>query len=75
MAVRPMLAALIMAGVSYLIYMGLTFFVSSKIAVIIAIFAAIAVYVLAAVFTKAITRDEIIHMPKGERIAALLRLK
>ena len=30
---------------------------------------------LAAVFTKAITRDEIIHMPKGERIAALLRLK
>ena len=55
--------------------MGLTFFVSSKIAVIIAIFAAIAVYVLAAVFTKATTRDEIIHMPKGERIAALLRLK
>lgn len=75
MAVRPMLAALIMAGVTYLIYMGLTFFVSGKIAVIIAIFAAIAVYVLAAVFTKAITRDEIIHMPKGERIAALLRLK
>ena len=43
--------------------------------VVAAIAAAVFVYVLAAVFTKAITRDEVVHMPKGERIAALLRLK
>lgn len=75
MAVRPLLASLIMAGVSYPVYALLSMFVSGKIAVVAAIAAAVFVYVLAAVFTKAITRDEVVHMPKGERIAALLRLK
>lgn len=75
MSLRPLLAALIMAGVSYPLYMLLEMFLGGKIAVIAAIAAAVLVYVLAAVFTKAITRDEIIHMPKGERIASLLHLK
>ena len=49
--------------------------ISGKIAVIVAIVAAVVVYVVAAVLTKAITREEIVHLPKGEKIAALLRLK
>ncbi len=75
MAVRPLLAALIMAAVSYPFYLLLALWLGSKIAIIASILVAIGIYVLAAIFTKAITRDEIVHMPKGERIAAFLHLK
>ncbi|MGN0478061.1 MAG: oligosaccharide flippase family protein [Hominenteromicrobium sp.] len=75
MSVRPLLAALVMAAVSWPVYWLLAQAISSKIAVIIAILLAIVVYVVAAVFTKAITREEIVHLPKGERIADILRLK
>ena len=75
MSVRPLLAALIMAAVSLPVYWLLVQVISGKIAVIVAIVAAVVVYVVAAVLTKAITREEIVHLPKGEKIAALLRLK
>ena len=36
---------------------------------------AILVYLVAAVFTKAITREEIVQLPKGEKLADKLHLK
>lgn len=75
MSARPLLAALIMAAVSLPVYWLLAQAISGKIAVIVAIVAAVVVYVVAAVLTKAITREEIVHLPKGEKIAALLHLK
>ena len=75
MSVRPLLASLVMAAVSLPVFWLLSRVMSGKIAVILAILLAIVVYVIAAVFTKAITRDEIVQLPKGEKIAALLRLK
>ncbi len=75
MAIRPLLASAIMVAVSLPVYWLLTLWVSAKVAIIPVILLAIFVYVLAAVFTKAITREEILHMPKGEKIAAVLHLK
>lgn len=75
MSVRPLLASVVMAAVSLPVYWLLQQIVGAKIAVIAAIVLAVIVYVIAAVFTKAITRDEIVHLPKGEKIAALLHLK
>lgn len=75
LSIRPLLASVIMGGVSYGVYFVLTMFLSPKIAVIPAVIAAIAVYAAAAVLTKAVGREEIVRLPKGEKIAALLRLK
>ena len=75
MAVRPLLASVIMAAVSLPFYLLLTLWISPKIAVIPAIMAAVAVYAVAAVLTKVVTREEVVHLPKGEKIANLLRLK
>lgn len=75
MAIRPLLASVVMGVLSGGIYVLLAGAVGSKIAVIIAVVAAVVIYVFAALLTKAITRDEVVRMPKGEKIAALLRLK
>lgn len=75
MAVRPLLASVVMGALSGGLYFLLSGAVGSKIAVLVAIAAAIVLYVLAALLTKAITRDEVVRLPKGEKIAALLRLK
>ena len=55
--------------------MLLTRFMSEKFAVIPVILLAILVYLVAAVFTKAITREEIVQLPKGEKLADKLHLK
>lgn len=75
MSVRPLIASVIMAVVSFGVYWLFCTFMDPRFAVIVAIVVAVAVYALAAILTKAVTREEILHMPKGEKIAALLRLK
>lgn len=74
-SVRPALAALLMVAVSLPAYWLFSALMGDKIAVVVAIVLAVIVYALAAVLTKAVTRDEVVHLPKGERIAALLRMK
>jgi stage V sporulation protein B len=64
-----------MAAVSYPVYWLLTLWVSPKIAVLPAIFAAILAYAAAGILTKVITKDDVVHLPKGEKIVRLLRLK
>ena len=75
MGIRPLLASVIMGAVSYPVYLLLTRFMSEKFAVIPVILLAILVYLVAAVFTKAITREEIVQLPKGEKLADKLHLK
>lgn len=75
MSVRPLLASVIMAALSLPFYWLLTCWISPKIAVIPAILAAVVVYLVAAVLTKVITRDDVVHLPKGQKIAAILHLK
>ena len=75
MGIRPLLASVIMGAVSYPVYLLLTRFMREKFAVIPVILLAILVYLVAAVFTKAITREEIVQLPKGEKLADKLHLK
>ena len=75
MGIRPLLASVIMGAVSYPVYLLLTRFMSEKFAIIPVILLAILVYLVAAVFTKAITREEIVQLPKGEKLADKLHLK
>ncbi|MBR4972797.1 MAG: polysaccharide biosynthesis C-terminal domain-containing protein, partial [Oscillospiraceae bacterium] len=74
-AVRPLLAALCMGLVVYAAYYGLHLVSSSRLILCggpIAV--GVAVYALAAIKLKAITREDCLLLPKGEKIANLLRL-
>ena len=75
MSFRPLLASVIMAAVSLPVYRLLTLCMSPKLAVVPAILVAVAVYLAAAILTKVITKEDIVHLPKGQRIAKLLRIK
>ena len=75
MFMPPLAASLAMGAVSYPIYHFLSMAMDMRIAVIIAILFAVFVYVVFAVLLKAIKKEEILMMPKGEKIAKVLRLK
>lgn len=75
MSFRPLLASVIMAAVSLPVYRLLTLCMSPKLAIVPAILVAVAVYLAAAILTKVITKEDIVHLPKGQRIAKLLRIK
>jgi len=81
---KPLLCAVIMAGVSYLTYKGAEYLGSDSLgtgntAVVIylatAIIAGVVVYAALIVLTRAITRDDLSHVPKGDKLAKLLRVK
>jgi stage V sporulation protein B len=73
-----------MAGVSYLTYTGSQYIgagflgtgnVAGIIYLAIAILVGIVVYAALIVLTRAITRDDLSHIPKGDKFAKLLRVK
>ena len=77
---RPTLAALVMAGVVYAIYypMSKVFSLGSTMDQVILcgvpIVVGVVVYVVCVIKFKAITREDCLLLPKGEKIAKLLRL-
>ena len=75
MALRPLLASVLMAAVSLPVYALLTLWISPKIAVLPAIAVAVVAYGVAAILTRAVTKDEIRHLPGGTKLARLLRMK
>ena len=68
-------SALVMGGVSYGAYFCLTLFLSPKLAVVPAIFLAVGVYALCVVAFRVVTYDDVAMLPKGEKLARLLRLR
>jgi len=81
---KPLLCAVIMAGASYMTYKGAEYLGASSLgtgnaAVIIylaaAIIVGVIVYAALVVLTRAITRDDLSHLPKGDKLAKLLRVK
>ena len=68
-------SALVMGGVSYGAYFCLTLFLSPKLAVVPAIFVAVGVYALCVVAFRVVTYDDVAMLPKGEKLARLLRLR
>lgn len=66
--IKPLIAAGIMGGVSYLIYTGLLHILVPKLATIIALFSAVVVYALCVVYLNILSEEEYLAMPKGNKI-------
>ena len=75
---RSVLAALIMGAATYGTWIGLRVLLGTSVSRIIAcglpIMVGVAVYAVAAVLLKAITKEDCLLLPKGEKIARLLHL-
>ena len=69
----PFLSAMIMSGISFVIYFIFNLFMKDTTAVIIAIIIAIPVYILAMIFTGGITQHEMYRLPGGKYLAPLCR--
>ena len=69
---KPIFATLIMGICSYFIYLNIFGIIGAKMATIIAIVIAVALYVLAIVALKVFTKEEIIMMPQGTKIIKIL---
>ena len=72
---RPLVSTLIMAGATWAAYGLAGRVVSDRLATLAAIVAAVAVYLVLILATHAITREDILMFPKGEKLAKLLRLR
>ena len=72
---RPLLSGLIMGACAYLSYRGLALLTGSRL-VLCAVPVAVGgvVYVAAVVLLKVITKEDCLLLPKGEKIAKILRL-
>ena len=70
-----LLSAGVMGVGSYFVYQGFCLLVSPKIALFPAIASAVLLYVVAAVFFRAVSYDDVATLPKGEWLAAKLHLK
>jgi len=81
---KPLLCALVMAAFAFFIYEGLyilssNIFGTGRLAVIlylgVAIFAGVIAYLALIVLTRTITKDDLLFVPKGEKLAKLLRVR
>lgn len=70
--IKPLLAALVCGVGAFVSYSLLDNFMSGKIATILAVVVAIIVYIICLFLFKAIQKDDILQMPKGEKIVSLL---
>ena len=71
--IKPLAAGLIMGVLVLAAYMGLSLIISSRLATAISVCLGAAVYVIMLLKTKAIIESEIIMLPKGVKLAALLK--
>lgn len=68
----PLVCALISVGGATLIYLLLTHIITTKISTIVCIILAIISYLFLILKTKAVTKDELLMLPKGKKIARFL---
>ena len=71
---KPLLAAAAMGLAAYMAYNVLASLVSQKIACLLAVAIGVAVYGIFVILLKAITYEDCLLLPKGEKIAKILRL-
>ncbi len=72
---KPILCSAVSVFASYGIYLLIKGFIAPKFATIVAIGIAGLLYVIAIFITKSLNRDDVILLPKGEKIADLLTKK
>jgi len=81
---KPLLCALIMAAVAYFTYEGAywlgsgilgTGYSAVVVYLAVAILVGVLVYAALVIFTRTITKDDLIYLPKGDKLAKLLRVR
>ena len=73
--VRPMAACLGMGAGAYITYRLVSSVLGNAVGVVLAICVAAAIYVVLLLALHALERDDIMMMPKGDKLVKLLRLK
>lgn len=70
--VKPFIAGLLCALAAFGANYGLTTFISPKLSAIVSVLVAAVVYFVLIVVLKALTKDDVLLLPKGKKIASLL---
>lgn len=70
--VKPFVASVLMGVTVFLSYKGLVLFAPNIIATLVSVVIGVIVYAVLVLLLKAITRDEIFALPKGDKIVAVL---
>lgn len=73
LAVKPIIATILMSVISYGGYMAVRILLPIRIATIIAIIVAVIVFVASLLILKVFSKDEIEMLPKGEKVYAVLK--
>lgn len=71
--IKPVIATAIMGVCSYFIYLTLSGIIAQNLATIVSILFAIIIYVLAIIVLKVFKKEEIMMMPYGNKIYAILK--
>jgi stage V sporulation protein B len=72
---RPLAASVVMAGCAWACNGLFSRIMSNNAAVLLAICAAVGVYLILVILLRVVTREDIMMLPKGEKIANVLRIK
>ena len=78
--VKPLIAGILCAVTAFIVNLGLSAVLndgnmSNLICVAVSIICAVIVYVIAVLMLRAITKDEVLMLPKGKKLAAILEKK
>jgi stage V sporulation protein B len=71
---RPLLASVLMGAAAWAVHGLVSGAAGNLVAVGVAICAAVAVYLVLVLALKAVSRDDVMLMPKGEKIAKILKI-
>ena len=71
--IRPFMCSLVMGLFTYGTYKGLKNYITYIYACVIAMFVAVVTYAITLVLFKAITREELLNMPKGSQIYRIFK--
>lgn len=70
--IKPLLSGIICAVAARLVYMLASKFAGNMISTVVGIVAAVIVYALCIILLKVLTKDDVLMLPKGEKIAKIL---
>ena len=73
LAIKPIIATILMSVISYGIYMAVRIILPIRIATIIAIIVAVIVFVASLLILKVFSKEEIEMLPKGDKVYAILK--
>lgn len=70
--IKPLLSAVLCGTGAYFAYIVLINKFSNSISTILAVFFAVIIYILSVLFLKVLTKDDVLMLPKGEKIIKVL---